>query len=119
MTLKSIIIALLVTCASLFAETPASVFADSLDQGKSVVDSSVTRADSLADSARVEKESPVAEPDEESEDEVAMDEPPEVDFETTTILYDRYLPDQNTAGKQHHDGMSMFQAHLQSCTCRF
>ena len=84
MTLKSIIIALLVTCASLFAETPASVFADSLDQGKSVVDSSVTRADSLADSARVEKESPVAEPDEESEDEVAMDEPPEVDFETTT-----------------------------------
>jgi len=84
MTLKSIIIALLVTCASLFAETPASVFADSLDQGKIVVDSSVTRADSLADSARVEKESPVAEPDEESEDEVAMDEPPEVDFETTT-----------------------------------
>ena len=84
MTLKSIIIALLVTCASLFAETPASVFADSLDQGKSVVDSSVTRADSLADSARVEKESPVVEPDEESEDEVAMDEPPEVDFETTT-----------------------------------
>lgn len=84
MTLKSIIIALLVTCASLFAETPASVFADSLDQGKSVVDSSVTRADSLADSARVENESPVAEPDEESEDEVAMDEPPEVDFETTT-----------------------------------
>lgn len=84
MTLKSIIIALLVTCASLFAETPASVFADSLDQGKNVVDSSVTRADSLADSARVEKESPVSEPDEESEDEVAMDEPPEVDFETTT-----------------------------------
>lgn len=84
MTLKSIIIALLVTCASLFVETPASVFADSLSQGKSVVDSSVTRADSLADSARVEKESPVAEPDEESEDEVAMDEPPEVDFETST-----------------------------------
>ena len=84
MTLKSIIIALLVTCASLFAETPASVFADSLSQGKSVVDSSVMRADSLADSARVEKESPVSEPDEESEDEVAMDEPPEVDFETST-----------------------------------
>ena len=84
MTLKSIIIALLVTCASLFAETPASVFADSLSQGKSVVDSSVMRADSLADSARVEKESTVSEPDEESEDEVAMDEPPEVDFETST-----------------------------------
>lgn len=84
MTLKSIIIALLVTCASLFAETPASVFADSLSQGKSVVDSSVMRADSLADSARVEKESTVSESDEESEDEVAMDEPPEVDFETST-----------------------------------
>ena len=84
MTLKSIIIALLVTCASLFAETPASVFADSLSQGKNVIDSSVMRADSLADSARVEKESPVSEPDEESEDEVAMDEPPEVDFETST-----------------------------------
>ena len=84
MTLKSIIIALLVTCASLFAETPASVFADSLSQGKSVVDSSVMRADSLADSARVEKESTVSEPDEESEDEVTMDEPPEVDFETST-----------------------------------
>ena len=84
MTLKSIIIALLVTCASLFAETPASVFADSLSQGKSVVDSSVMRADSLADSARVEKESTVSESDEESEDEVTMDEPPEVDFETST-----------------------------------
>ena len=84
MTLKSIIIALLVTCASLFAETPASVFADSLSQGKNVIDSSVMRADSLADSAQVEKESTVSEPDEESEDEVAMDEPPEVDFETST-----------------------------------
>ena len=84
MTLKSIIIALLVTCASLFAETPASVFADSLSQGKNVIDSSVMRADSLADSARVEKESTVSESDEESEDEVAMDEPPEVDFETST-----------------------------------
>ena len=70
-------------CVPLLAETPASVFADSLNQGKKVVDS-VAQVDSLADSARVEKESPVLEPDEESEDEVAMDEPPEVDFETTT-----------------------------------
>ena len=70
-------------CVPILAETPASVFADSLNQGKNVVDS-VARADSLADSARVENESPVPESDEESEDEVAMDEPPEVDFETTT-----------------------------------
>lgn len=83
MTLKSTIIALLLMCVPLLAETPASVFADSLNQGKNVVDS-VAQVDSLADSARVEKESPVPEPDEESEDEVAMDEPPEVDFETTT-----------------------------------
>ena len=41
MTPKSIIIALLVMCASLFAETPASVFADSLDQGTVKTDSSV------------------------------------------------------------------------------
>ncbi|MBR6449011.1 MAG: hypothetical protein IKS96_03520 [Fibrobacter sp.] len=83
MTLKSTIIALLLICVPLLAETPASVFADSLNQGKNVVDS-VAQVDSLADSARNEKESPVPEPDEESEDEVAMDEPPEVDFETTT-----------------------------------
>ena len=83
MTLKSTIIALLLMCVPLLAETPASVFADSLNQGKNVVDSAA-QVDSLTDSARVEKESPVPEPDEESEDEVAMDEPPEVDFETTT-----------------------------------
>ena len=83
MTLKSTIIALLLMCVPLLAETPASVFADSLNLGKNVVDSAA-QVDSLADSARVEKESPVLEPDEESEDEVAMDEPPEVDFETTT-----------------------------------
>jgi hypothetical protein len=96
MTPKSIIIALLVMCASLFAETPASVFADSLDQGTVKTDSSVAVTDSSAKAAAVADSladvaaNSVAEvmsdavTDDEAEDETDSDAPPEVDFENST-----------------------------------
>ena len=96
MTPKSIIIALLVMCASLFAETPASVFADSLGQESAKTANSVAVTDSSANAAAVADSltdvaaSSVADvvsdvvTDDEVEDETDSDTPPEVDFETST-----------------------------------
>ncbi len=86
---KSLITALLVLCTSLFAETPASVVADSLEQGN-VKDVSRAAGDSVSNKAVVDSvaklvaDTLAAIPAEESPDEEdSPEEPPDDNFEVS------------------------------------